>query len=158
MRQRMMQMLSMADVIEPTLEEARIITGCTAISDVLRALHAAGPPPCRSDAGQGRRAVQLRRAGSERRGHRRARCRPPPARVIHSRLHLPAASRKMCGWRTPSPSATAPGRWYAPSAVPSAWRSPTREQVLDMMRLHPARLHVESLQALYEKEHKHEIA
>lgn len=43
MRQRMMQMLSMADVIEPTLEEARIITGCTAISDVLRALHAAGP-------------------------------------------------------------------------------------------------------------------
>ena len=35
---------------------------------------------------------------------------------------------------------------------------PTREQVLDMMRLHPARLHMESLQALYEKEHKHEIA
>ena len=37
-------------------------------------------------------------------------------------------------------------------------RIPTREQVLDMMRLHPARLHMESLQALYEKEHKHEIA
>ena len=35
-----------------------------------------GHPPCRSDAGQGRRAVQLRRTGSERRGHRRARCRP----------------------------------------------------------------------------------
>ena len=35
---------------------------------------------------------------------------------------------------------------------------PTREQVLDMMRVHPARLHMESLQALYEKEHKHEIA
>ena len=48
----MMQMLSMADVIEPTLEEARIITGCTAISDVLRALHAAGP-----------RLVVLTRAG-----------------------------------------------------------------------------------------------
>ena len=43
MRQRMMQILSMADVIEPTLDEARIITGCTEISDVLRALHAAGP-------------------------------------------------------------------------------------------------------------------
>ena len=35
---------------------------------------------------------------------------------------------------------------------------PTREQVLDMMRSHPARLHAESLQSLYEKEHKHEIA
>ena len=42
-RERMMTMLSMADMIEPTLEEGRILTGCQASGDVLRALHAAGP-------------------------------------------------------------------------------------------------------------------
>lgn len=42
-RERMMRMLRMADIVEPTLEEARIITGCSEIGDVLRALHRAGP-------------------------------------------------------------------------------------------------------------------
>ena len=42
-RDRLMQMLSMADMIEPTLEEGRMLTGCSEYGDVLRALHAAGP-------------------------------------------------------------------------------------------------------------------
>lgn len=40
---RMMQVLSMADVIAPTLEEGRILTGKRSVGDVLRALHALGP-------------------------------------------------------------------------------------------------------------------
>jgi sugar/nucleoside kinase (ribokinase family) len=42
-KERMMTMLSMADMIEPTLEEGRLLTGCRTDGDVLRALHAAGP-------------------------------------------------------------------------------------------------------------------
>ena len=42
-RDRMMRMLSMADMIEPTLEEGRILTGLDGYGDVLRALHDAGP-------------------------------------------------------------------------------------------------------------------
>lgn len=123
MRQRMMQMLSMADVIEPTLEEARIITGCTAISDVLRALHAAGP-----------RLVVLTRDKDgalfsfdgqvlSAEGIDVPVVDPTGAGDTFAAA-LACCIEKMCGWRTPSPSATAPGRWYAPSAVPSAWRSP----------------------------------
>jgi sugar/nucleoside kinase (ribokinase family) len=39
-KERMMTMLSMADMIEPTLEEGRLLTGCRTDGDVLRALHA----------------------------------------------------------------------------------------------------------------------
>lgn len=42
-RERMMQMVSLADVIEPTLDEAKLLTGCAEIPDILHALHAAGP-------------------------------------------------------------------------------------------------------------------
>ena len=42
-RARLERMLSLSDIIEPTLEEARIITGRQAIPDVLAALHAMGP-------------------------------------------------------------------------------------------------------------------
>lgn len=42
-KSRIIQMLSMADIVEPTLEEARIITGLTDIKDVLKALHSYGP-------------------------------------------------------------------------------------------------------------------
>lgn len=40
---RMMRALSLADVIAPTLEEGRAITGRRSVGDVLRALHALGP-------------------------------------------------------------------------------------------------------------------
>lgn len=40
---RLRQVLAMADVVAPTLEEGRIITGETSIGAVLRALHGMGP-------------------------------------------------------------------------------------------------------------------
>ena len=40
---RMMRALSLADVIAPTLEEGRAITGRRSVGDVVRALHALGP-------------------------------------------------------------------------------------------------------------------
>lgn len=42
-RARMLEVLALADVIAPTLEEGRFITGKQSIGDVLRALHALGP-------------------------------------------------------------------------------------------------------------------
>lgn len=42
-RQRLLQAVRSADIVAPTLEEGRIITGETTIGNVLRALHAMGP-------------------------------------------------------------------------------------------------------------------
>jgi len=42
-RQRLMQAIRSADIVAPTLEEGRMITGETTIGNVLRALHAMGP-------------------------------------------------------------------------------------------------------------------
>ncbi len=42
-RRRMLDMISLADVVEPTLDEARIITGKTGIGEILRCLHDMGP-------------------------------------------------------------------------------------------------------------------
>ena len=157
MRQRMMQMLSMADVIEPTLEEARIITGCTAISDVLRALHAAGPRlvvltrdkdgalfsfdgQVLSAEGIDVPVVDPTGAGDTF-AAALACCIEENVRMEDAISFCNCAGTLVCTKR---------------GAIGMA--IPTREQVLDMMRLHPARLHMESLQALYEKEHKHEIA
>ena len=157
MRQRMMQMLSMADVIEPTLEEARIITGCTEISDVLRALHAAGPRlvvltrdkdgalfsfdgQILSAEGIDVPVVDPTGAGDT--------FAAALACCIEENMQMEAAIA-FCNCA---------GTLVCTKRGAIGMAIPTREQVLDMMRLHPARLHMESLQALYEKEHKHEIA
>jgi len=42
-RQRLLDVISRADILAPTLEEGRMITGETTIGNVLRALHAMGP-------------------------------------------------------------------------------------------------------------------
>lgn len=42
-RQRLLQTIRSADIVAPTLEEGRMITGETTIGNVLRALHAMGP-------------------------------------------------------------------------------------------------------------------
>lgn len=42
-RKRLMDAVATADIIAPTLEEGRIITGETTVGNVLRALHAMGP-------------------------------------------------------------------------------------------------------------------
>lgn len=42
-RANLQKILSMSDMIEPTLEEGRILTGCSEVSDILRELHKAGP-------------------------------------------------------------------------------------------------------------------
>lgn len=157
MRQRMMQMLSMADVIEPTLDEARIITGCTEISDVLRALHAAGP-----------RLVVLTR-------DKDGALFSFDGQILSAEgIDVPVVDPTGAGDTFAAALAccieenmqmedaiafcNCAGTLVCTKRGAIGMAIPTREQVLDMMRSHPARLHAESLQSLYEKEHKHEIA
>ena len=155
MRQRMMQILSMADVIEPTLDEARIITGCTEISDVLRALHAAGP-----------RLVVLTR-------DKDGALFSFDGQILSAEgIDVPVVDPTGAGDTFAAALAccieenmqmedaisfcNCAGTLVCTKRGAIGMAIPTRAQVLDMMRMHPARLHLDSLQNLYEKEHKHE--
>lgn len=42
-KERMLRMVSCADILKPTLEEARLITGKEAVGEILQELHAMGP-------------------------------------------------------------------------------------------------------------------
>ena len=151
----MMQILSMADVIEPTLDEARIITGCTEISDVLRALHAAGP-----------RLVVLTR-------DKDGALFSFDGQILSAEgIDVPVVDPTGAGDTFAAALAccieenmqmedaisfcNCAGTLVCTKRGAIGMAIPTRAQVLDMMRVHPARLHLDSLQNLYEKEHKHE--
>lgn len=157
MRHGMMQMISMADIIEPTLEEARTITGRTAISDVLHALHDAGPRlvvlTCDKDGaifsfdgqilyaeGIDVPVVDPTGAGDTF-AAALACCIKENMRMDDAIAFCNCAGTLVCMKR---------------GAIGMA--IPTRDQVLEMMRTHPARLHLQSMDEWYEKEHQHGTA
>lgn len=153
MRERMMAMLSMADVIEPTLEEARIITGCTAISDVLRALHRAGPKlvvltrdkdgALFSYNGQILNAdgIDVPVVDPTGAGDTFA---AALAYCIQENMDMESAI-SFCNCA---------GTLVCTKRGAIGMAIPTREQVLEMMCAHPSRLSYHTLEELYEKERK----
>lgn len=156
-RERMMKMICMADIIEPTLDEARTITGYTEISDVLRALHQAGP-----------KLVVLTRDKDG-------------ALFSYNDQILCAA-----GIDVPALDPTGAGDTFAAALAYCVQENldmesaisfcncagtlvctrrgaigmaiPTREQVLELMRANPGRLSYYHLEELQEREQKHGIA
>lgn len=131
-RARLLDAVRSADVVEPTLEEGRIVTGKHSIGDVLRALHAMGPRTVvltRDKDGavisrDGRVAIA---AGIDEPPS------TPRARATRSRRRCASDCARRWSWSASRASATARARSSSATRAPIGMALPTRAQVEELM-------------------------